>query len=88
MLTQTALMSPSEEETVFCHFKIFISLSALGLSCSTWDLSVVSCGVSFPDQGLNLGSLHWEHGISATGPLGKPRRYNSYPHFTDVKTEP
>ena len=25
----------------------------------------------FPDQGLNLGPLHWECGVLATGPLGK-----------------
>ena len=24
----------------------------------------------FPDQGLNLGPLHWECGILATGPAG------------------
>ena len=24
-----------------------------------------------PDQGLNLGSLHWEHGVLVTGPPGK-----------------
>ena len=36
-----------------------------GLSCSMWDL--------FPDQGCNPGPLHWEHGILATGPPGKPQ---------------
>ena len=25
----------------------------------------------FPDQGSNLGPLHWEHGVLATGPLRK-----------------
>ena len=38
-------------------------------SCS--DLFVVACGIQFPDQGLNLGPLHWEHGVLATGPPGK-----------------
>ena len=28
-------------------------------------------GIYFPDQGQNLGPLHWEHGASATGPPGK-----------------
>ena len=28
-------------------------------------------GVKFPDRGLNLGPLHWEYGVLATGPLGK-----------------
>ena len=32
MLTQAALTTPSVEDTVFYHFLIFISLSALGLS--------------------------------------------------------
>ena len=27
--------------------------------------------VQFPDQGLNLGPLHWEHEILVTGPPGK-----------------
>ena len=31
----------------------------------------VACEVSFPDQVLNLGSLHREHGVLATGPPGK-----------------
>ena len=26
----------------------------------------------FPDEGLNLGSFHWEFGVLATGPPGKP----------------
>ena len=28
-------------------------------------------GIWFPDQGLSLGPLHWEHGVLATGPPGK-----------------
>ena len=42
---------------------IFIYLTALGLSAA--------CGIWFPDQGWNLGSLHWEYGVLATGPTGK-----------------
>ena len=34
-------------------------------------LLVVACGIVFPDQGLNPGSLHLERGVSATGPSGK-----------------
>ena len=54
----------------FIHFlcisfflNIFIYLTASGLS--------VACGIYFPDQGSNLGSLLWEHGVVATGPPGK-----------------
>ena len=38
---------------------------------SMWDL--LSCGMwdVFPEQGLNLGHLHWDHGVLATGPPGK-----------------
>ena len=29
------------------------------------------CGILFSDQGLNSGSLHWQLGVLAIGPLGK-----------------
>ena len=32
---------------------------------------VVVCGIYFPDQRLNLGPLHWEHRVLATGLPGK-----------------
>ena len=32
---------------------------------------VAACGIWFPDQGLDLGPLHWEHGVLATGSPGK-----------------
>ena len=32
---------------------------------------VVACGIKFPDQGSNLGSLHWDYEFLATGPPGK-----------------
>ena len=35
------------------------------------ELLVAACGIQFPDQGLNPGPLHWEHGALATGPPGK-----------------
>ena len=34
-------------------------------------LSIIACGIHFPDQGSNPGPLHWEHGVLATGPLGQ-----------------
>ena len=30
-----------------------------------------ACGIKFPDQGLNPGTLHWEHRVLAAGPPGK-----------------
>ena len=43
----------------------------LGLSCSTWDLVV-------PDQGSNLGPLHWKCGVLATGLPGKSTTMHSF----------
>ena len=34
-------------------------------------VTVMACGILSPDQGLNPGPLHWEHGVLATGPSGK-----------------
>ena len=35
------------------------------------ELLSAACGIEFPDQGSNLGPLHWECGVLATGPPGK-----------------
>ena len=32
---------------------------------------VAACGISLPDQGSNLGPLHWEQSVLATGLPGK-----------------
>ena len=68
-------------------FLVFICLAALGLSCRMQDLSsslqdvgalVVACKllvvvyeIYFPDQRSNLGPLHREPRVVATGPPGK-----------------
>ena len=44
--------------------KIFIYLAAPALSCGMQNFQ-------FPNQGSNLGPLHWEHGVLAAGPPGK-----------------
>ena len=44
-------------------------------NCNMWDILVVECGVQFPDQGLNLGPLHWVCGILATRPSRKFQVY-------------
>ena len=31
------------------------------------ELLAVACEIKFPDQGLNLGPLHWEHRLLANG---------------------
>ena len=48
--------------TYYFFFDSFMWLS--------WVL-VVTCGIQFPYQGANLGPLHWECGVLATGPPGK-----------------
>ena len=45
-------------------------------------LLVAACGIYFPDQGLNLGPLHWESGVLATGPPGKFLK--SYKNMTNL----
>ena len=47
------------------------------LSCSMWDLP-------FPDQGSNLGALHWEPGVLATGPPGKSRQHQVFSTQTSL----
>ena len=47
------------------YFIFIIDWGALGLSCVMWDLLVVVCGFSFPDQGLNLSPIDWERGVLA-----------------------
>ena len=39
----------------------------------------MSCGIWFPNQGSNLGPLHWEHGVLATGsPRKSLKLHDSY----------
>ena len=42
------------------------------------ELLVMACGIQLPDQGSNLGPLHWEHEILATGPSGKSHKLFLY----------
>ena len=37
----------------------------------SYELLIASFGIQFPDLGSNLGPLHWEPGVLATGPRGK-----------------
>ena len=54
-----------------CLKYLFIYLAALGLSCGMQESLVVAHGIQFPDQGSNLGPLHWALKVLATGPPGK-----------------
>ena len=57
-----AILTPSQIQTL----PIFIYLTVLGLSYGIRDLLAVACGISFPDQGSNLGDFRWEVGFLAT----------------------
>ena len=65
-------MTPEWVFNIYPFIILLISVSAPGLSCSTWDLMVLilckllveACGTQFPDQGWNLGPLHWEQSLS------------------------
>ena len=61
-------------------FFFFFNLAVLDLSWGKQDLRslvaacqllIVACGIWLPDQGSNLGPLHWKHGTLATGSPGK-----------------
>ena len=77
-----AILTPSQIQTL----PIFIYLTALGLSYGIGDLLLaVACGISFPDQGSNLGDLNWELGFLATGPPWKFLAY--FPHITQISAQ-
>ena len=46
-------------------------VAAHGGFISAYRLLAVKCETWFPDQGLNLGLLHWELRVLATGPPGE-----------------
>ena len=60
--------------SLFSLLKFFVSnfLAMPDLCLQLADsLIAVACWIWFPDQGLNLGPLNWEHGVLAIGPPGK-----------------
>ena len=67
---------------IWPHQVWVVAQGVCDLSCSTKDLLVAACkllvtahGVRFPDQGSNPSLLHWDRGVLATGPPGKPLRF-------------
>ena len=63
---------------IWLHQVLVVALQGLqslfqhsGSLVVTCELLVVACGISFPDQGWNLGPHHWEREVLATGPSGK-----------------
>ena len=67
---------------IWPHQVWVVAQGVCDLSYSTQDLLVAACkllvtahGVQFPDQGSNPSLLHWDRGVLATGPPGKPLRF-------------
>ena len=53
---------------IILNIYILIYLAVPGLRCGRQDLLAVACEIYFPEQGSNLGPLHWEHGVLASRP--------------------
>ena len=66
-------MSPN----ITYFLKYFTYLAASGLTCGMRDLSLVACDL-VPRPGIEPDPVHWEHGVSATEPPGKPHIVNLY----------
>ena len=56
---------------VLLFLKIFIYLAVPGLAAHKMFNLCCNMWAQSPDQGLNLGPLHWDCGVLATGPPGK-----------------
>ena len=52
-----------------------LSLQHVNALVVAYELLVVACGISFPNQELNLDPLPWELGVLATGPTRKSLYY-------------
>ena len=52
----------------FFSFFLFFTLAFSGFF---FYFGCMACGIQFPEQQLNLSSLHWEHRVLTTGPPGK-----------------
>ena len=51
----------------FCFFFFLVFIWLCWVLVAARELLAVACEIKFPDQGLNLGPLHWEHRILANG---------------------
>ena len=59
------------------HTRSSVFVAAFRILVVACDLLVAACGIQFPVQGSNPGTLHWEHEVLATGPPKK----SWYGHF-------
>ena len=64
---------------ILFFFFFFLLIHLFGYAhCGMWGLLIVACGIQFPEQGWNLGPMHWEHRVLATGPPEKSPILHSY----------
>ena len=61
----------SKKVPTFSNMNLFFLIFIFGAVL----VFVVEWGLYFSDQGSNLGSLHWELGVFATGPPAKSPSY-------------
>ena len=80
MISHMSLLTTQGVPSHFLIFKENIYLYLFIWLC--WVL-VAACGIKFPDQGLNLGSLCWEHVVLATGSPGN----STFKKFNIQKTK-
>ena len=88
-----ATTQPSPSGILFFFFNVYLfgytwSYGSMWDLCSflwhvgslvlAWEFLVAVYGIWFPDQGLNLIPLHWEHSVLATGPPEKSPFQNSW----------
>lgn len=58
----SASVSIAAYEVLSCGMQVF---------SVAWELLAVACGIQSPNQGLDPGPPHWEHGVPATDHQGK-----------------
>ena len=44
---------------IWLHWVLAVARGMFGICCGMAGYLVAACGISFPDQGLNPGPLHW-----------------------------
>ena len=61
-----------------------LSRNMQGLLLAAWELLVTAHGIQFLDQGSNLGPLHQERRVLATGPPGKSLMFHLWRQFCQM----
>ena len=70
-------MQPRLSVFLSCFFFKYVFIWLLG----SHSVFIAAWGIWLPDQGSNLGPLHWEHRLLATGPPGNSPPCYRYMEF-------